>query len=348
MKNVCTVLVITVIISGLFASTASAEPSKNFKVFLCFGQSNMSGGAGCYPDEDSKKAHPRVKVLAFANCGNPSRTANKWSEAREPMHCGDGQDMMGPSYVFGRMLADSLPNDTIGLIPCGLWGVGIEMFVKGGNYKGSNKPGIMSGKNNAWDWMLTKCKTAVERGAFSGIILHQGEANNGDGNWINQVKTIYNDLKKELNLSTDIPLVAGELLQAEGACCTDHNKEVQKIPTTLPIGYIASSQGLKGGGSYTNLHFNTAGYREMGNRMAVEMMKGLRASGAITEVTPRPSPKRSQTINSLQETSTTALYTINGKKLPASAVKNIVSGKKHCIYVMQKPGTQASLVVNPR
>jgi hypothetical protein len=348
MKNYCNILWITGIISGFFAADISAVPSEHFKVFLCFGQSNMSGGAGCNPDNDSKSTKPRVKVLSFANCSSPTRTANTWTDAREPMHCGDGQDMMGPSYVFGQMLADSLPGDTIGLIPCGLWGVGIEMFVKGGNYTGSNKPSLMNGKNNAWDWMLTKCKLAVERGTFSGIILHQGEANSGQSTWLKQVKTIYNDLIKELALKNDIPLVAGELLQGENLnpkpCCAGHNVEVNKIPGALPFGYVASSQGLVGGGSLPQYHFSTDGYRQMGKRFAIEMLKGLRA--IQTSTTPRPSPKRSLTLKNLQETSATSLYTINGKKLPAGSLQEIVSGKKHCIYVMQQSASKASLVIN--
>jgi hypothetical protein len=332
---------------GLTASTVSAAPSENFKVFLCFGQSNMSGGAGCNPDADSKKEKDRVKVLAFANCGSPSRTANEWYNAKEPMHCGDGQDMMGPSYAFGQMMADSLPGDTIGLIPCGLWGVGIEMFVKGGNYTGTNKPSIMNNKNNAWDWMLTKCKKATERGVFTGIILHQGEANSGQATWLNQVKTIYNDLKKELVLPKDIPLVAGELVQASGACCAGHNTVIADIPKTLPFGYVASSQGLSAGGSLPQYHFSTDGYRKMGQRMAAQMMKGLRESGLLTEITSQPYQKRSVNINMLSTNNTTTLYTIDGKKIPAGKLTSIVSGKQQRIYVMQKPGSQASLVIDP-
>jgi hypothetical protein len=232
------------------------------------------------------------------------------------------------------MLADSLPNDTIGLIPCGLWGVGIEMFVKGGNYTGSNKPSIMNGKNNAWDWMLTKCKKAAERGEFSGIILHQGEANSGQTTWLNQVKTIYTDLKKELGLTKDIP------------CCAGHNKVIADIPKTLPFGYVASSAGLSAGGSLPQYHFSQAGYRTMGQRMAVEMMKGLRAANP-DGVHLQPSQKRSLSINKLQGSAVTSLYSIDGRKISATSLNGMVSGKTHCLYVMQRPGTAASLVIDP-
>jgi hypothetical protein len=98
----------TVAVVGLLAGSLQAAPSKNFKVFLCFGQSNMSGGNGVQPEAQDKATNPRIKVLAFADCGSPQRSNNKWSDACEPMHCGDGMNTLGPSYVFGRALIDSL------------------------------------------------------------------------------------------------------------------------------------------------------------------------------------------------------------------------------------------------
>jgi uncharacterized repeat protein (TIGR02543 family) len=255
---------------------AQWEIQCTFKVFLCFGQSNMSGGTGVSPDNESKKITPRVKVLGFATSasGNISRTANEWSDACEPMHCGDGVNAMGPSYAFGKVLADSLPNDTIGLIPCGQWGVGIEYFQKGGIYTG-NKPSVPGG-NNVYDWMLEKCQVAQERGVFSGIILHQGESNSGDEDWPAKVKDIVDDLKSDLSITDDIPVVAGELLYS--GCCPGHNTLVNKIPETIPNSYVASANGLSGGGTIPELHFNQAGYRELGKRYAIEMLKGLRLS----------------------------------------------------------------------
>ncbi|MBN1602807.1 MAG: hypothetical protein JW915_14455 [Chitinispirillaceae bacterium] len=333
----------------LFNSSVFAEPSNNFKVFLCFGQSNIAGGLGVTPQGDVTQTKPRVMALAFNSCSNPEWQKDKWVLAKEPLHCGDGgagDNTMGPVVVFGKAMADSLPNDTIGLIPCGQSGVNIEHFMRGGKCTAGycvKYPG-----SDAYNWMVKKCKLAMERGVLAGIMLHQGEANRGDTAWLGKVKTIYEDLKKDLGITKDIPLVAGELLYAGENGSSKHNPIIAKIPQTLPLGYVASAQGLSGGGTYADLHFNQDGYRKMGQRMAAEMMKGLYASGILTDVAPRPSPKRVQTISNLQETSTTALYTINGKKLPSSVIQNIASGKKHCIYVMQKPGTQASLVVSPR
>jgi hypothetical protein len=77
------------------------------------------------------------------------------------------------------------------------------------------------------------------------------------------------------------------------------------------------------------------------------MMKGLRETGGLTEVILQPNQKRSVTINTLSKNITTTLYTIDGKKIPAGKLTSIVSGKQQRIYVMQKPGSQASLVIDP-
>jgi hypothetical protein len=334
---------------GLCTGGTMAEPSKNFKVFLCFGQSNISGGQGVSPTSDVTTTTPRVMAVAFNDYpGNWKR--DSIVPAKEPLHYGDGgtgNSTMGPVYVFGKAMADSLPNDTICVIPCGQSGVNIEHFIPGGKCTQSYCiPWPANSVSSVYQWMLDRCKLAQKRGVIAGIILHQGEANSGQKDWPGKVKTIYDDLKKDLGLSKDIPLVAGELLQASGACCAGHNTVIADIPKTLPFGYVASSKDLVGGGNLAQYHFNQDGYKQMGKRMAVQMMKGLRASGQMTSVS-HSSSKNALTLNNLQTTSVTSLHTIDGKKIPGGSIQNLASVKKHCIYIMQTPGKQASLVVNP-
>jgi hypothetical protein len=339
-RNTC---IYTITIVGLIAGVLSAAPSKNFKVFLCFGQSNIAGGAGVSPGADETKTTDRVMALAFNNCSSPSWQKDAWVPAREPLHRGDGgagNSTMGPVYVFGKVMADSLSGDTIGLIPCGQSGVNIEHFMKGGKctagycvpYPGSD----------AYGWMLKKCQKAVERGEFAGIILHQGESNTSDKDaWLTKVKTIYNDLKKDIPLKNDVPLVAGQLLGNSAL-----NTTIAKMSQTVTYGYYASSSGLSGGGTYPDLHFNQAGYRTMGQRMAVEMLKGLRAANPIVGVDPQHSQKQPLAISKLQENAITSLYTINGRKISASSLDGMIAGKTQRLYIMQKPGSAASLVID--
>ncbi|NLD93199.1 MAG: sialate O-acetylesterase [Fibrobacter sp.] len=333
---------------GLCTGGTMAEPSKNFKVFLCFGQSNMSGGMGaaCAPDAESKVTHPRVKVLGFATstCGTVSRTLNKWSDACEPMHCGDGVNMMGPSYVFGRVLADSLPNDTIGLIPAGCWGASIELFMKGGHCNASQyfKP---TNSDNARDWLITKCQEGIKRGVFSGIILEQGESNSGDGAaWLTKVKSVYDDLKQNVPFGNDVPFVAGELLaNGDGKAL---NTTIDQIPQKFTYGYVASSQGLAGGGDYPTLHFNSAGYRTLGVRFGVEMMKGLRKANLITSV--KYQPKRIVSSAVVNVTSDDIqFYTFDGKTISTANVKSTMKPGNVYIVSNRTTGTSTKLIMAP-
>ena len=335
MINLSKFACVVAIVGLMAASIQAAEPSNNFKVFLCFGQSNMSGGNGVQPGAEDKATKPRIKVLAFHACPNPSRTANQWYDACEPMHCGDGMNTLGPSYAFGRVMADSLPNDTIGLIPAGLWGVSIEMFMRGKSNTSGNKPSIVG--NNAWDWMLTKCKTAVKRGVFTGIILHQGESNSGQQDWPNKVKSIYDDLKKELGITKDIPLIAGELLYS--GQCSGHNSVIAKIPQTFPLGYVASAQGLSGVDAY---HFNAAGYRELGKRFAQQMMVGLRKANPTIVRQDQQRVVSAASIKSQRDNA--KVYSLDGRFISDGAIiTKAGSLRPGNIYVVANKRTGAAL-----
>lgn len=301
---------------GVWAYSIQAEPSKNFKVFLCFGQSNMTGGSGVNAEQIDKTTHPRVKVLAFntSNCEGVSRTKDQWYDASEPMHCGDGANAMGPSYAFGRAMADSLPGDTIGLIPCGQWGVSIDFFRKGSSYSGT-KPGYPGG-NNVYNWMLNRCKKATERGVFAGIIMHQGESNTGDGlSWVSKVKSIVSDLQTDLGLSEPIPLVAGELRADKNP--TFNSNVVAKLVDSIPKCLIASSQSLGTFADQWNLHFNQAGNREMGYRMAKQMLTLIDVTNIISKRNRFINPE-SMRINNLKAT----VFSLDGKTVLNNAKNN--------------------------
>lgn len=328
---------------GLSFAMLLAEPNEKFKVFLCFGQSNMSGGAGVNPEQQDMQTHDRVMTLAFNDCAQNQWQKDKWYDAKEPLHCGDGVNAMGPAYAFGKVLADSLPDDTIGLIPCGQWGVAISMFEKGGYYTGANKPGYPGG-NNVYDWMVNRCRIAQERGVISGIILHQGEANSGDQSWPDKIESLYENLKADLDLESDIPLVAGELLYS--GCCGGHNTVVAKIPEKLPLGYVASAQGLSGGGSLPQYHFNQAGYRETGKRFAIEMLKGLRQ--IETKITEKKVSRIISTHNHLGRD--IKLYSLDGKRINKKTSANLQTAKITAgIYIAgpQTSGKQARLLLFP-
>ena len=109
---------------SMFAVTgANAAPDPNFHIYIAYGQSNMEGNARNFTDVD-KKEHPRVKMFATTSCPSLGRpTVGEMYPAVPPMFkCGEG---LSVADWFGRHMADSLPDVTIGIIPVAQGGNGI-------------------------------------------------------------------------------------------------------------------------------------------------------------------------------------------------------------------------------
>ena len=63
---------------------------------------------------------------------------------------------------------------------------------------------------------MDEAKKAQKYGVIKGILLHQGESNNGDPEWSENGKLVYERMLKELNLKNkDVPLLVGELVRKD-------------------------------------------------------------------------------------------------------------------------------------
>jgi hypothetical protein len=129
---------------------------------------------------------------------------------------------------------------------------------------------------NPYGRIIEMAKEAQKVGVIKGILLHQGCSNNGDSNWPNMVKKIYNDMLSDLGLGTDsVPLFVGETLyQNQGGSCYAHNTQVARMPSVIPNSYVVSSDGCPGNGN-DPWHFNAWGYRILGSRYADEALYAL-------------------------------------------------------------------------
>ena len=268
---------VIILMGGSHPLTAQAEVDPNFYIYLCFGQSNMEGNAKAEA-MDKSGVDKRFKLLATCNYDSPKRTLGQWYSATPPLVNPVGG--LGPTDYFGRTMVAALPaNVTIGVVPVAMGGSPIEMFDKD---KCAQK--LSEGLKNS-DWWATiaknhygsnpykrlidMAKKAQEVGVIKGILLHQGCSNNGDPNWPNMVKKIYNDMLTDLGLSADsVPLFVGETLRQEnGGSCYGHNTQVARMPSVVPTSHVISSESLPGNGS-DPWHFNATGYRILGRRYA--------------------------------------------------------------------------------
>ncbi len=264
-------------LTGLFSisfSVFSQDP--NFYIYLCFGQSNMEG-QGTVEGQD-QTVDSRFQVMQAVDCSNLGRVKGNWYTATAPLcRCWSG---LSPADYFGRMMVANLPDSIrVGVINVSVAGCKIELFDKD-NYQDYVSSvteewliNIINEYNgNPYQYLVDLAKQAQQDGIIKGFLLHQGESNTNDKQWPSKVKKIYQNLINDLSLDADsVPLLAGEVVGADqSGICASMNKIIDVLPDTLANSYVISSAGCTAGSD--NLHFNSAGYRELGRRYAVKML----------------------------------------------------------------------------
>lgn len=249
---------------------------KNFQIYLSFGQSNMEGAAKIEP-QDTLNVDKRFQVLEAVNCPEIGREMGKWYTAKPPLcRCKTGLTL---TDFFGRTMVENLPkNIKVGIVNVAVGGCKIELFDKDKyeNYMTTApdwmKSMVKEYDGNPYGRLVEMAKIAQKSGVIKGILLHQGESNTGDTLWAKKVKIVYDNLIKDLNLDPKkVPLLAGEVVNAnQGGVCASMNEIIATLPQTIPNSYVISSSGCTVASD--NLHFNAAGYRELGKRYAEEML----------------------------------------------------------------------------
>jgi len=259
----------------LFATTSFAQ-DPNFHIYLCFGQSNMEGHVRAEA-QDTVNLSRRFKVLQAVDCPDLNRIKDTWYMAKPPLvRCNTG---LTPADYFGRTLLAKLPEQIkIGVVNVAVGGCKIELFDRDlyASYV-ATAPQWMIGTINQYNGnpylrLLELAKKAQKDGVIKGILLHQGESNTGDSLWVKKVKIVYDNLLKDLNLEANsIPLLAGEVVHAEqGGVCASMNGIIATLPKTIPNAHVISSKGCTIVAD--KLHFDAAGYRELGKRYADKML----------------------------------------------------------------------------
>ena len=257
----------------LIAVSASAQ-DPNFYIFLCFGQSNMEGAAR--PEaQDLKSPGPRFLWMPAVDYPAtetlPARKMGEWYEAIPPL-CRPNTGLT-PADWFGRTLVASLPeNIKIGVIHVAIGGIDIKGFLPDSIPAYVKKaPNWMKGMleaydNNPYKRLVTLAKKAQKDGVIKGILMHQGETNTGDPKWAGMVQQVYDNLCGDLKLKPEeVNLYAGNIVQAGGqGVCIGCKKQIDELPQTLHTAQVISSDDCSNGPD--RLHFDAAGYRELGCR----------------------------------------------------------------------------------
>lgn len=303
----------------------------NFHIYLLFGQSNMEG-AGTIESQDRTNVDERFQVMGAVTCtgNNTSFTLGKWKTATPPIvRCWTG---LGVGDYFGRTMVENLPQYIrVGIIPVAVGGCDIRLFDKE-NYGAyvANAPDWMKTiiseyGGNPYGRLIEAAKLAQKNGVIKGILLHQGETNTNSPTWTSQVQQVVANLKSDLGLG-DVPFLAGELLASQGACCSSHNVEVNKLPDVIPNAHVISSSGLVGADA---AHFTSASYRTFGERYAKKMLELVEVdTSPVTSVEdhkmespvyvyPVPVVNGTFTIDNIGDISQIEVFTSLGSKIAA-------------------------------
>ena len=268
---------------------ANAEVDPNFYIYICFGQSNMEGNAQ-WESQDVGNVDERFQMLATCNFDNPKRTLGNWYKAECPIVSPVGK--LGPTDYFGRTMVQELPDKKIGVIDVAMGGSPIDMFDKDlyeQKYKENyNEWWAQIARNyygaNPYGRIIEMAKKAQEVGVIKGILLHQGESNNGDSKWPGMVKKIYKDMLSDLGLrAADVHIFVGETEYEEmGGGCSWHNTVVAKIPEVIPTGHVVSAKDIPGNGT-DPWHFSAEGYRIFGKRYAEAVLDVIKNPDAYAK-----------------------------------------------------------------
>jgi hypothetical protein len=244
----------------------------------------MAGSAK--PAAEDVFNNPRVKMLAYDHCSGNDRKYNEWYTATGGLHSCNNN--FGIGDWFAKVVADSLTQDTLALIPCAIPGVDIDFFRK--NIVSTRRNEFRIPPDNQWEgaypWILERLKKAQEKGVIKGVLLHQGESDwtaEARSAWPGKVSGILKNLQTDLNFG-DVPFLIGELRGDAQACCGAHNATVATTAKAIPNGHVIESDGLAVvGDAY---HFDVAGMREFGKRFGAAYLKAIEGTTALVPQVP--------------------------------------------------------------
>ncbi|MBO4806367.1 MAG: carbohydrate-binding protein [Paludibacteraceae bacterium] len=280
MRNLKHKIFVLLCLLGL-GTLMQAAPDPNFHIYICWGQSNMEGNA-TVPNEEKTGVSERFQMLYTANdCSNGDRKLGQWYTATPPLarcfHWNNGG--FGPIDYFGRTLVEKLdPSIKVGVIVVACGGASIQLFEPSNykNYLATCADWLRgyadSYGGNPYQRIIDMAKIAQEVGVIKGILVHQGESDNGQSDWPKRLNGVYENMLNDLKLkASEVPLLVGEVRHT--GPCSGHNNTIKRVPSVIPTAHIISAEGCEAAGD--DFHFSVAGYKLLGKRYAEKMLELL-------------------------------------------------------------------------
>ena len=317
MRRFC---VFMVLVALAVSSVHAIDKEKNL-IFLCIGQSNMEGNA-TPESQDKTGVSNHFKKMYVANSDGDN--IYHWATAVPPL--ARKNTGLTPVDYFGRYLVDSLAKDYyVRVIVVAIAGCSIKIFLpdKCEDYIKGEADWMQNiaaeYDNNPYERLIAAAKEAQKYGNIRGVLLHQGETDAYSDEWLNNVKKVYVNIIRDLELNVnDVPLLAGEVVNADqNGQCAGANTTINKLPNVLKTAYVISSKGCPAGAD--NLHFSAEGYRMLGKRYGAKMFQILKEKGVATR----------SSVESVEASHSDIIYDLSGRKLDAPTIGlQIIGGKK--------------------
>jgi len=283
------------------------EGTREFHVYIAFGQSNMQGPARIRP-EDREGISDRLLTMSIVSgrYAGEYREKGNWYRAVPPIIIPDNNLVnylglnigLSPVDYFGRTLAQNTPQDiTIGIIAVASGDMALAAFHKTksddyyrnrGTVSGRPSQTEMQGMNryrnagyaNMYDALIQNAKLAQRAGGIiKGIIVHQGESGQGLSNydWDELLEEIYKDMLSDLGLTPNsIPILLGQTWNGGSGNTGGMLSSNGRIQSVLPNAWIISSVGATGRtgqGQPDNIHFGSEGIQLLGTRYGEKMLE---------------------------------------------------------------------------
>jgi hypothetical protein len=247
--------------------TASGAP---YKIFLLAGQSNMCGiGMNHELTDDQKFTVENVKIYAAGTV--EGTMANKWGTLK--LGYGTGGGNFGPEYIFGRDIAQKLPDNKVLLIKVSWSGTSLS-----GDWRPPSAGGTTGKLWNEFVSNTQKALAALDPGIkyeIAGMCWMQGESDacapNIASDYEANLTAFINDVRREFS----VPDMRFIIAMIDDSSVWPHNAVVRQgelnVAEKVPHVGIFDTKDLATDGS----HYKTQGILDMGELFASTMYEEL-------------------------------------------------------------------------
>lgn len=241
--------------------------AQDYDVYLCIGQSNMSGRGVLLPED----AEPVEGVFLLDAEGGvvPARgNANIYSTIRKRAQM-QGYNLSIP--FAARMHART--GRPVLLVVNARGGTRLDQWVKGAprdtfaRKYGDDPELIGQPIPSFYDEAVRRGREGMRYGPLKGILWHQGEGDSGEtlrAVYLEKLSTFVADLRTDLGVGTEVPFIVGEVYHSSKH--TAINPVLNQVGDAIPNAACVSADGCPS--NPDNLHFSREGLTLLGERYA--------------------------------------------------------------------------------